>query len=289
MQCYSLFREDVNRLNIEIIYNKKTFTNALILFKVKIVYNGSIDIDKNRIFKPLKIISSKEFTWLETRKIEESNGSISNIKIVSPHDLQIEWDLLKTNEYIEFEALIEIIDGSKLDNDKTTIFYNGLYFDFRITDLSKITKENRTQINPLRKYIAKYEFILYIINFPFGLFLILNNCYPPLELIPPEGQIILNMSNGTSHIKGSINLNSNNGIRLNVLDTNQRINLPVDDFNKKYKINTVYKADVSKSSFYFQILSGGLLIIASFGLFYLYAKDYKKNKRKRNNRIVNQK
>lgn len=260
-QCYSLFRDDVTRLNIELIYNKKTLTNPLILFKAKIINNGSVDIDKNRIFKPLKIISSKEFNWLEAKTIAQSSGSLSIINILKPNELQIEWDLLKSGEYIEFEALIEIIDRQKLSYDKTNDFYNGLKFDYRITDLNNILKENKTPKKTPFEFLLKNIKIVASFSLMFGTLLFITEYYPEIRILPVQNDIILNINNGNIRVKGSIESKLSDHIQVRLSDSKEKINVSVNEFNKQYKIVNIDKVRVSFYDSLINKIFGVLLII----------------------------
>jgi hypothetical protein len=141
VQCYSLFKNDVARLNLEISYNNEVLSNALILLRARIINNGHTDIDENKVFKPLKLISQEEFIWLDAKSIIEPNGSTTKVQIISKNEIQIEWDLLKSDEFIEFEAIVKVSDNLSTVTDETSVFLNGITFDYRITDLNTIHKE----------------------------------------------------------------------------------------------------------------------------------------------------
>lgn len=271
-QCYSLFRDDVTRLNIELIYNKKTLTNPLILFKAKIINNGSVDIDKNRIFKPLKIISSKEFNWLEAKTIVQSNGSLSIINILKPNELQIEWDLLKSGEYIEFEALIEIIDRQKLSYDKTNDFYNGLKFDYRITDLNNILKENKVPKRTIFEFLIKNVKIVASFALLLGTLLFITEYYPEIRILPVQNDIILNINNGNKNIKASIESKLNDDIQVRLSVSKGKNNISIKEFNKQYKIINIDKVRVSFYDSLINKIFGALLIICGSMLLILNFK-----------------
>lgn len=280
-QCYSLFRDDVTRLNIEIIYNKKTLTNALILLKAKIVNNGSIDIDKNRIFKPVKIISLKEFVWLEARTTSQPNGSSSSITILNPNEIQIEWDLLKKEEFIEFEALIEIIDNSKVDGAKTLAFYNGLTFDYRITDLNIIQKEKKIPIKTPFDIIFKYSKAFAVFTILLGALAICSEYIPVLSFLPDKHEALLKIDNGTIQRKGYFDTKRNGDLIFNFTDTDEQINISIEEFNKKYKIINLENTIIPKKESLFNKLIGGLYIVLGTILFILKSRIDRKKKIKK--------
>lgn len=138
-ECYSLFKKDINRLNIDINYKGKTVDSYLILFKGIIRNNGEQDIDKNRIYKPIQIKIDKEFKWLEINITSSPDGANVNIKKINDNLLELNLDLIKKDEDIEFEALIEIPQETEIE-EITDEFYKSIKFDFRITDLNRIEK-----------------------------------------------------------------------------------------------------------------------------------------------------
>jgi hypothetical protein len=280
-QCYSLFRDDVKRLNIEIVYDKKTLTNSLILLKAKILNNGSVDIDKNRIFKPLKIISQKEFIWLDAKSTIQPNGSTTNINILNSNVIEIDWDLLKAKEFIEFEALVEIRGNSNLDGDKTILFYEGLKFDYRITGLNNIQKEHKNFKGKISDKIMKFSKSIAIIAILTGVLLVFTEYYPSLRFLPQKKEVIFVIDNGVSHIKGCIDAKSNGDLIFNIADSDQKINIPIEEFNKKYKIITVEKIIVStKFSMFYEII-GFIYILLGALMFVLVLSIEKKKKVKK--------
>ncbi|MDN5200166.1 hypothetical protein QQ008_02310 [Fulvivirgaceae bacterium BMA10] len=142
--CFCLFSNEVKRLNIDFNYNKKPLSNSLILLNAEIVNNGQFDIDKNRIYQPLSINSNKNYKWLETTIIRSPNGASTKIEIEDDNNVLVRWDLLKRNESIEIESLAEVIESDKgySEREKAIDFFHGLSFDFRITDLNTIKKDN---------------------------------------------------------------------------------------------------------------------------------------------------
>ncbi len=167
-ECYSLFRDDVNRLNIEVNYNNKPFNAGLILLKARLTNNGQIDIDRQRVHNPINIVCDKNYKWLEARITFHPNGANTDIIINKENKVQINWDLLKSGEYIEIECLVEIIDNES-DDEKAVNFYNGITFDFRITDLNTISKEVKDDF----KFIIKTLISLTSISAVIGLSVIL--------------------------------------------------------------------------------------------------------------------
>jgi hypothetical protein len=238
-ECYSLFRDDVKRLNIELSYNKKPLSSALILLKAKVFNNGQVDIDKSRIYKPLKIISTKEFKWLESRITCQPIGATTNVTIITQNEIQIDWDLLKTKEFIEIEALIEIDNYDKLEGNKAIKFFNELTFDYRITDLNSIQKENVVSIYK-KGFYNQYSRTL-AISFMFGgLLLFISGYYPPLSFLSPQ-QIQFRIESDSNKFTGYLVTKNSDLVEIRIPESRKKIKIPIKEFNEKYKIVQIDK------------------------------------------------
>lgn len=270
IQCYSLFRNDINRLNIELIYNKKTLTSELVLLKARIFNNGQADIDKNRIFSPLKIISTKDYTWLDTKITNFPTGSKANIAVLNSSEIQINWDLLKSNEYIEFESLIEVEKSTNSDNDKTLSFHNDLTFDFRITDLNNIQKEKKIPELSFDEKLLKNTYLISFITIVFGIVITLNEYIPQLHFIPDTKIYGYTISDGKTKKNVFFDYTYDNSLILK--NTNNEIDttFTVNDFNKKFKIEKLDKISSSKNDKLINKILGFLFLF--MGLFLLIAK-----------------
>lgn len=169
---FSLFKEDVNRLNIDIRYGGQSINNHLILFKGELQNNGSSDLDKSKIFKPVQIICSEKFRWLESNVIQYPKDASISLKILNSQILELGWDLLKSKEKIDFECLVETpID--LVTNNTVEDLYASLDFDFRITDLKKIKKLSENYPKKRTKKIMMFTGVsMAFLTFVMGLFLI---------------------------------------------------------------------------------------------------------------------
>jgi len=259
-QCYSLFKDDVTRLNIELIYNKKVITNALILFKARIVNNGQVDIDKNRVFKPLKIISQNDFSWLEARLTYQPSGSTTSISLLNSNEIQIEWDLLKSTEYIEFEALIEINTSLESDDNKTSTFYNGLSFDFRITDLNNIQKENKNRPKNLANFVFKNTYYFSAVVIIFGALFLINEYIPSFRFLPDNKIVVMNIDNGKKQIKGYFDTQGDETLTICSVEDKSKTNISIAEFNKTNKITAIEKTIVSRKNILLNKIIGFLYI-----------------------------
>ena len=164
-ECFSLFDSAIEKLNIDINYLDKKVENPLILLKAEIKNTGTTDIDKNSIYEPLKIIANKRFEWLEINLTDNKTKVNPILKKINQSEIIIEWDLLKVNEKIEIEALIE---AKKKENDdyesiEVVDFYNSLNFQSRITNLAKVNCFDRYNLNRINYYFLRRSIKLFIL------------------------------------------------------------------------------------------------------------------------------
>ena len=238
-ECYSLFREDVNRLNIVLSYDNKPLTNTLILLKAKLINNGQIDIDNNRIYSPLKIHTSSEYKFLECTITSQPAGGDVNIQLNSERDIQIDWDLLKKEEFIEIEILAEIVGKSKIDGEKALDFYNNIDFNFRITDLNSIQKEKElSSRNRFKKTILSAVKIYIIIVFVGSLIFLVLYFNPKLGSKIGATTIEYRISDGESSKVTRLKVNRNK-VTVRFMETDEIIEISTEEFNKLYKIQNI--------------------------------------------------
>jgi len=174
--CFSLFSSVVRKLKIDIKYLDEDVTNPLILFKAEITNSGNLDIDESAIHEPLKITSSEKYSWLEINPINEKSKVNTDIKKLDNRTIEIKWDLLKKNEKIEFEALIEsYYSDDEFGKTKAIDFYNSLNYSYRITNIDKIicddgiyrpTFLNKELINDLRLVFVTIILGIFFLFFP---------------------------------------------------------------------------------------------------------------------------
>ena len=270
-ECYSLFKDDVTRLNIELIYNKKPVSNSLLLLKAKLINNGQVDIDNNRIHKPLKIISRKEFKWLEIRITNQPESVSTNIEIINNNEVLFEWDLLKVNEFIEIEALVEIENNIDISGNKVNEFYNEIKFDYRITDLNSIQKDKPVIKEDKSRNLVKMALVLLIV----GAFLILIYFFPIIDIFPKRYSTEFLLNNGKIEEVGSFETKDKNNIEIKLIKSNEKFVLSNDEFNKRYKIVQIANNRINEDQGW--ILG---IIYCILGIIFLLLRFFIKNKKK---------
>ncbi|WP_161888563.1 hypothetical protein [Pontibacter russatus] len=267
-ECYSLFRDDVNRLNIEMSYNKQPISSTLILLKARIINNGKIDIDKNRVYNPLRIISTNDFKWLEFSITSHPDGASTKALLNNAQEVQVEWDLLKKEEFIEVEALVEILNGVNLGSEEAIEFFNGITFDFRITDLSSVQKENQLPESDKRRNNKRQLFkTVGVMSTILGVIFLTTHFVPALNFLPNERDVNFVLTDGSKSEIGSIASFYPSKVALTLEGTDDEIKLSVAEFNKKYKVQRI--DNTIEPSIYktFNLLIGGVYTFVGLLLF----------------------
>lgn len=281
-ECYSLFRDDVNRLNIELSYNKKPITSTLILLKARLRNNGQVDIDKNRIYNPLKVISNSDFRWLEATITSKPKGASASVEILNRQEIQINWDLLKKDEFIEIEALSETTDNKMKGEEMSVNFYNSLKFDYRITDLSLIHKEEQVlskmiSYNSLMKSVAWTGVITIVV----GCILLFFNILYKYSILPETQEVAYILEKDSTEISGHISSDKPNQIKIKKLKSEDEESITVSEFNSKYKLNGIDStAPDSKKSRSYGVTGITYIIMGSL-LFFLQLLLKRKMKKSR--------
>jgi hypothetical protein len=277
-ECYSLFKQDINRLKIDVKYNNEIVENYLILFKGVLINNGKTDIDKSRIYKPLQFKTKNNYRWLETNVYEKPIGSSILLKKLDDTTLELSWDLLKASEKIEFESLIEVPNNIAID-EISDDFYNSIEFDFRITDINQIDK--LTEINSREKRNnrqGKKMLYISIISLILGLYIFFNSQLPfNIGYLNSRKEIQFDILHKNDTINAVLSSKKDNTIILKNEDS--KVDKNIIDFNKNYKILKIKKT-ISESTFIDRIFGGVyiLMSIISFGFFYKRKKNYRQQR-----------
>ncbi len=273
-ECYSLFKQDINRLKIDVKYKNQTVENYLILFKGILINNGKTDIDKSRIYKPLQLKTKKKYKWLETNVYEKPEGSSITLNKLNDTTIELTWDLLKTGEKIEIESLIEVPNNIEID-EISDDFYNSIEFDFRITDINQIDK--LTEINTIEKRNSiLLNIMLYLSIFIFltGFYTFFNPELPEnTALIYSKKEIQFDILNKKDTMNAVLYSKKENTITLKNDDS--KIEKKINDFNKNYKILKVNRT-ISQSTLFCRIM-GGIYILMGIITFRFY---YRRIRRK---------
>lgn len=139
--CIPLFDSIVKNMEgMEIFFEKKTIEPSLMFLKGSFYNSGSIDIDSKDIHQPLTIILPEKLKWKRVRVLETASGMNVASRIKGASEVEFNWDLLKKNEFIKFDALIDA-SGYKPPKEGTGLrsLSKDIRFSQRIANLDKIS------------------------------------------------------------------------------------------------------------------------------------------------------
>ncbi|WP_417613002.1 hypothetical protein [Owenweeksia hongkongensis] len=270
-ECYSLFKKEINRLNIDVNYAGKSIDNYLILFKGNLVNNGYKDIDKSSVYKPLRIKSKNEFKWLEASLSEVPDGATVELNKLDDTTLELKWDLLKKGEQIEFETLIEIPQETEIE-DISDEFYNSLDFDFRITDVNNVDKLSETFPKEKKKIRKKRKLLIMgLLAFIAGLYILFSPELPEsLSLFKDKKEIHYLAQYGNQN--KSINVTPNSKGQVLIKNGDNEEELSVEDFNNQISLLKIDTVVSQPNSFLFNRIMGIFYVLMSIMTFFLYFK-----------------
>ncbi len=134
--------ENIDGLTVE--YDKKPIEGNLIFFQITIFNSGVSDIPDTSIYEPLCLKLPSGFKW-KSYKIFDNSENLKFEITLNEKDLSLIWDLLKIQEYIRIDTVIEYSPNSEEeceaqispDNLLSNISFNKT----RVLDL-KVSKSN---------------------------------------------------------------------------------------------------------------------------------------------------
>lgn len=273
-ECFALAHKEYEEFGIQIVYQERTVINPIILLKATLTNTGSQDIDSNLIFQPVKILTSSNYKWLQSKV--KSCPPNSNIKtqINQKNELIIEWDLLKANESIEIEIVIEDTKNCSSEPSSIIDFYDNIKFEHRITNLNCIKKDSYTYSyrKAYRNSFIKWLLMGFI-------YLACGGVLIFTEYIFPANEIIYTVHHEDKSFQAKISAHSNTIFLLDEFEINKKLELTDEQFNKQYIIDSIQSRKKHlETTIYFQIFG---VLIALFSS-YFFRKSYYYYYKKRN-------
>jgi len=263
LDCIPLFESIVqDRDNIEILYKKNPIKPNIFLIKGRIMNTGSSVIDKSIIHSPLSVHLPSNHKWLEG-KITTYSKNV-NVTCHKKNDSQIEfeWTLLKSDEFFEFDALVEAnFSKEEIKDEKVNlnrILSKSITFSQRITNLNKIEKLKR----PSRQFdLGKLEIIFILIVIGVSIF------FPVLNLINPPYRInFLLEAKNREVIEVKLSYAKENIIRIRGVKKSFSEEIKANEISQKYKLSPIFRKDTQLQLFVI-IFFPFLFILACFMLF----------------------
>lgn len=186
--CFNLFNSIVENLDgIEVLYEKNPVNKDLIMLKGTFINTGSVDIDSQIIHEPITLKLPMNCEWLKYKVVAESSDEEHQISdknvscgICDRRTIKFNWDLLKSNEFFKFDALIQIATNIEEPEKEKLVkdLVNSITINHRITNLGKVEKLNSEDFRkktPFKKSIVFFSIMPVIIS----CFMIFSVFYKP--------------------------------------------------------------------------------------------------------------
>jgi len=139
--CISLANQNIRNLKISLVYKDVVTHNNIILFKGILSNESKKDIGRSDLVTPLQILFG-EGRILEAY-IKKAPDSHCQCNILNDKcGICIIWDLLKSQETINFEVLIEFDDFNSAYEKQ---LFKSITFDYRIKNINKVSKLTKAE------------------------------------------------------------------------------------------------------------------------------------------------
>ena len=266
----TLFESAVKELDeLEIKYKNEPINENLIIYRGTFFNSGNTDIDKNLIHKPLKIILPSNYEWKKVKIIDKSkdiNVEFGN----SSNSLHFSWDILRVNEYVTFDSVIEYKPISKSSSSSESIakyLSSNISFEQRITNLEPI-KTIDPDITSFHGY--KYTSLIFLaiiifLSILWGRSIVFPDYKNSHEVVIDSTRTFVTFKNKNAN---QIQFINNSGKELILVDIKQ-----INDNNM-----LTGKIKSEKELNYFDIILGGLCIFFVIILYITTKKSYKRIK-----------
>lgn len=147
-----LFDSFVKNFNeIAILFDEKPIKDNLIYIKGCFINDGDIDIEGEKIEKPICIELPEKYSWVNCKITDTTKNLFSDYKISNDKDVELKFGLFRKGEFIQIEALIQA--SHEINNDDN--IFDLMKFSHRISQTQKITTTNLLSENQIKKKKGK--------------------------------------------------------------------------------------------------------------------------------------
>ena len=225
----SLFNSIVKNFNeIKVQYDNNPVDENLIYVKGCFINDGDIDIEGNKIEKPISLSLPEGLSWINCKITDKTKDFNPGFNITSKNNIDFTFGLFRRNEYFQIEAIVEA------NHDKTNHenIFEEIKFDHRISNTQKISVENLLSENQMKNKKGKIKSNLIStavqLLLPTLLSIILIAFYKSADIRYKT------ISNGTTLIYKA--QAKNNGlIELTELSSDKEIFITINEFQNKQK------------------------------------------------------
>jgi hypothetical protein len=143
-----LFDSFVKNFNeISILFENKPINDNLIYIKGCFINDGDIDIEGERVEKPIDLTLPDKYSWVNFKITDTTQNLQSNYEITNDKKVELTFGLFRKGEFIQVEALIEA--SHEIENDDN--IFELLKFNHRISQTQKISVVNLLSANQIKK------------------------------------------------------------------------------------------------------------------------------------------
>lgn len=166
-----LFDSIVKNLpELQVLFEGEPASPGLVLWKGYLLNTGSKDITESMINEPVSISLPPNHKWL-TAKVVSSSPKVDAQLHVEPSLLTVSTGLVRREEYISFEAVLEIPLRTDGDKSKSTTRSDraekAFTIDHRIADTRRVRLVELPELKRPRRRL-KIMLVLIVISFLFG-------------------------------------------------------------------------------------------------------------------------
>jgi hypothetical protein len=147
-----LFDSFVKNFNeIAILFEDKPIKDNLIYIKGCFINDGDIDIEGEKIEKPICIELPEKYSWVNCKITDTTKNLLSDYNIANDKNVELKFGLFRKGEFIQIEALIQA--SHDINNDDN--IFDLTKFTHRISQTQKITLTNLLSENQIKKKKGK--------------------------------------------------------------------------------------------------------------------------------------
>jgi hypothetical protein len=142
-----------NFSEISIQFENNPIKDNLIYLKGCFINDGDIDIEGDKIEKPICIELPEKYSWKNCKITETTKNLVCNFSIINDNTVELNLGLFRKGEYIQIEALVEATH--EIQNDEN--IFDLICFNHRISQTQKIAKINLLSETQIKKKKSKIK------------------------------------------------------------------------------------------------------------------------------------
>jgi competence protein ComGC len=275
--AFSLYRELVEGIDgFEITYSGNPVKKGLYLVRSTLINSGNVDLDSKNIYKALSLEFPDGCEIISCEIVNKSKDVNANYEIIDKKSIELKWDLLKVNEFINLNYFVQL-------NENPPEILEKPQFTHRIANLKDISIEKFPHFDydmfmydfKTNKGYLYFSIAILLIAFFVSICIIMD--IPSLTSDFKQIHYYMSDNTGKTTIV-KITPYGNNMVKLYNVNTKEKIKLMSDELFKQYEFKSFV---IYNTPFAYFILAIFILIIF-FTINTLY-KFYTANKKIKNN------